>query len=165
MNTIKTILYMGSMHGFFTFYFPYLLASQSQQIFEPGIIRLLAFPLWLTGTSILIRCSIDIVSRGRGTPAHLDPPRRLIVNGFYRLVRNPIYLGALLVQLGFIAWFGSGLLIAYFIFFMIAFHLMILLIEEPILKNTFGREYEDYMNRVPRWIPHFRTCSSGLSFH
>lgn len=156
MNTLKTILYMGSMHGFFTFYFPCLLASQSKQIFDAGIFRLLAFPLWFLGIYIIIHCSIDVIRRGKGTPAHLDPPKRLIVNGLYRRVRNPIYLGALLVHLGYITWFGSRLLIAYFIFFIIAFHLLILLIEEPILKHTFGKEYEDYMNSVPRWIPRFK---------
>jgi protein-S-isoprenylcysteine O-methyltransferase Ste14 len=71
-------------------------------------------------------------------------------------VRNPIYLGALLVQLGYILWFGSGLLIAYFIFFIMAFHMLIVLIEEPVLKSTFGSRYEEYRNHVPRWIPRFR---------
>jgi len=156
MNTIKTVLYMGSMHGCFTFYFPYLIASHSDRIFDAGVFRLLAFSLLLLGAFTIIRCSLDIVSRGRGTPAHLDPPRRLLVNGLYRHVRNPIYLGALLVQLAYILWFGSGLLIAYFMVFAVAFHMLILLIEEPILRNTFGREYEDYMNTVPRWIPRVR---------
>lgn len=141
MNTLKTILYMGSMYGFFTFYFPYLLASQSQRIFAPGMVRLLAFPLWFLGMCLLLRCSVDIVHPGEGTPAHLFPPQRLIVNGFYSHVRNPIYLGALLVQLGYIVWFGSGLLIAYFILFAIAFHLLVFLLEEPVLKNIFGKEY------------------------
>ena len=156
MNTFKTILYMGTMHGFFTFYIPYFIASYSKSILDAGIFRLLAFPFWFTGVYIIIRCSIDMVRRGLGTPAHLDPPKRLILNGFYRRVRNPIYLGALSVQLGHILWFGSKLLIAYFFLFVIGYHLLVLLIEEPILKSTFGREYEDYINRVPRWIPRFK---------
>ena len=153
MNTLKTILYMGSLHGFFTFYLPWQLALHDKQSFDTGIFHFIALPLWVTGALVIVRCSMDIVRRGRGTPAHLDPPKTLIVNGLYRHVRNPIYLGALLVQLGYIAWFGSIWLIAYFLFFILAFHLLIVLIEEPVLKNTFGGEYEEYRNHIPRWLP------------
>ena len=156
MNTVKTILYMGTMHGFFTFYVPYFIASHSKLVFNPGLFRLLALPFWIAGTYILLRCSIDMIRRGQGTPAHLDPPKRLVINGLYRRVRNPIYLGALSTHLGYILWFGSGPLIAYFICFVIAYHLLVLFIEEPILKSTFGKEYEDYRKSVPRWIPRFR---------
>ena len=153
MNTLKTLLYMGSLHGFFTFYFPYQLASIDKPIFEFYILRYLAFPLWLIGTLIIIWCSIDIIRKGRGTPAHVDPPKILIVNGLYRHVRNPIYLGALLVQLGYIVWFGSGLMMIYFLLFVFAFHILIVFIEEPILRNTFGAAYDEYVKSVPRWIP------------
>ena len=153
MNTIKTLLYMGIMHGFFTFYIPYFIASHSKSSFDAGVFRLLALPFWLTGIYILIHCSIDMIRRGQGTPAHLDPPKQLVITGLYRHVRNPIYLGALSVHLGSIVWFGSGLLIAYFICFVIVYYLLVLFIEEPILKSTFGKEYEDYRKSVPRWIP------------
>lgn len=153
MNIIKTLLYMGSLHGFFTFYLPYQIASIDKPAFELGIFRCLALPLWLTGTLIIIWCSVDIILKGRGTPAHLDPPKILIINGLYRHVRNPIYLGALLVQLGYIVWFVSALMIIYFIFFVLAFHILIVFIEEPILGNTFGVAYDEYRKNVPRWIP------------
>jgi len=156
MNTLKTLLYMGTLHGFFTFYLPYQIASIDKPAFELGIFRYLAFPLWLTGTLIIVWCSIDIIRKGRGTPAHLDPPKTLIVNGLYRHVRNPIYLGALLIQLGYIVWFGSPLLIVYFLLFALAFHIMIVFIEEPILRNTFGTDYDEYAKSVPRWIPRLR---------
>ena len=94
-----------------------------------------------------------MIRRGQGTPAHLDPPKRLVINGLYRHVRNPIYLGALSVHLGTILWFGSGLLIIYFLLFVLGYYLLVLFIEEPILKSTFGREYEAYMKSVPRWLP------------
>ena len=153
MNTLKTVLYMGSTHGFLTFYVPYFIGSHSKMVFDAGIFRLLALPLWITGTFIIIRCSIDMIRRGQGTPAHLDPPKRLVINGLYRHVRNPIYLGALSVHLGTILWFGSGLLIIYCLLFVLGYYLLVLFIEEPILKSTFGREYEAYMKSVPRWLP------------
>ena len=153
MNIIKTLLYMGSLHGLFTFYLPYQLSLANNLLFEFGIFHYLAFPLWSTGTLIIIRCSVDIIRKGHGTPSHVDPPKILIINGLYYYVRNPIYLGALLVQLGYIVWFGSGLMTIYFLFFILAFHILIVFIEEPILRNTFGAAYDEYTKSVPRWIP------------
>ena len=160
MNTFKTILYMGIMHGLFTFYLPYQLASFDNHLFDLGTFRYLAFPLWLIGALTIIWCSIDIIRRGRGTPAHFDPPKELVITGLYCYVRNPVYLGALLVQLGYILWFGSGLLISYFVFFVLAYHILIVFIEEPVLRNTFGAAYYEYVKKVPRWIPQIRLKSS-----
>jgi len=79
-----------------------------------------------------------------------------MMNGLYRYVRNPIYLGALFVQLGYIVWFGSGIMISYFLFFAFAYHILIMFVEEPILRNQFGTAYDEYSRNVPRWIPRFR---------
>jgi len=160
MNTLKTLLYMGSLHGFFTFYFPYQLSMADKSLFEFGVFRYLALPLWLIGTLIIIWCSIEIIHKGRGTPAHIDPPKILIVNGLYRYVRNPIYLGALLIQLGYIVWFSSGLMMIYFLLFVFAFHILIVFIEEPILRITFGTAYDEYVKSVPRWIPRFKLANT-----
>ncbi len=153
MNTLKTILYMGIMHGFFTFYFPYQLTSRDKPLFDIGIFSFLAIPLWSIGTLIIVWCSIDIVRRGYGTPAHLDPPKILIINGLYRHVRNPIYFGALLVLFGYMLWFASAWIMLYTAFAFAGFHFLIIAIEEPILKNTFGMDYDEYLKHVPRWIP------------
>lgn len=156
MNAIKTLLYMGSMHGFFTYYFPWQIASHDPGTVNIGLLRWLAVPLWSIGTLIILRCSIDIIRRGRGTPAHLDPPKTLLVTGPYRYVRNPIYLGSLSVHLGTILWFGSLLLIPYVLFFVVAYHILIVFFEEPVLHKMFGAVYEEYVKEVPRWIPKLR---------
>jgi len=157
MNSLKTLLYMGTLHGFFTFYFPYQLALADKSFFEIGVYRYFAFPLWLTGTLIIIRCSIDIIRRGRGTPAHLDPPKELVITGLYRHVRNPIYFGAVLVHVGTILWFASALMILYTVLFIFSFHILIVLFEEPVLRHTFGAAYEEYCQRVPRWVPRLKS--------
>lgn len=153
VNSIKTFLYMGSMHGFFTFYAPFQLATWSSPLFDLGGLRYMAVPLWIIGAWIIIRCSVDIIRRGHGTPAHMDPPKRLIITGLYRHVRNPIYFGALLALTGHILWSGSGWVIAYFLCYVIAFHILIVVFEEPALTTIFGEEYKEYLERVPRWIP------------
>jgi protein-S-isoprenylcysteine O-methyltransferase Ste14 len=155
MNTLKTILYMGSLHGFFTFYVPFWLATRSASLFDLGILRYAAFPLWIFGAWMMIHCCKDMIRRGRGTPAHMAPPKEFITTGFYRHIRNPIYLGALLVLVGHILWSGSGLVILYFLCYVIAFHILITVFEEPVLRNRFGMAYEEYLKQVPRWIPRF----------
>ena len=99
----------------------------------------------------------DFIRKGRGTPAFVDPPRELVVTGLYRYVRNPIYLGALLVHLGTILWFASRLMILYCLSFATAFHVLVVLVEEPVLRQTFGAAYEDYCRRVGRWLPQLRS--------
>lgn len=153
MNTLKTILYMGVMHGFFTVYLPVQLASHDRSFADFAWFKYFAVLFWLLGAWIIVHCSAEIIRRGRGTPAHLDPPKQLLIAGIYRHVRNPIYLGALIVQVGYIFWFGSALAILYAFLFFIAFHILIIVVEEPILRNTFGADYEDYQKRVPRWVP------------
>src|SRR5215204_4903428 len=155
MNTLKTLLYMGIMHGFFTYYFPYQLTLANTSLFESGIFRYFAIPLWLIGTLIIIWCSIDIIRKGRGTPAHLDPPKELVVTGLYRYVRNPIYVGAMLILFGYILWSTSTWMMLYSALALSAFNFLIIVIEEPILKNTFGMAYTEYTQHVPRWIPKF----------
>jgi protein-S-isoprenylcysteine O-methyltransferase Ste14 len=153
MNTLKTILYMGGMHGFFTVYFPVQLASHDEPFADFAWFKYSAVLFWLLGAWIIVHCSMDIIRRGGGTPAHLDPPKQLLIAGIYRHIRNPIYLGALIVQVGYIFWFGSALAILYAFLFFLAFHFLIIAVEEPILKSTFGADYEEYQKKVPRWVP------------
>jgi len=141
------------MHGFFTYYVPYQIASRDFLIFNTGFFAYFSIPFFIIGTGIIIWCSVDMIQKGKGTPAHLDPPKKLIVNGLYHYTRNPIYVGAMCVLLGHILFFGSGLVIIYFFLFLLAYQILITLIEEPILRNTFGQEYEEYCKKVPRWIP------------
>lgn len=150
---------MGFMHGLFTFFIPYQLAVFDRSIFNFGLFRYVAFLLWAIGIYTIIWCSIEFINRGRGTPAHIDPPKVLVINGLYKYVRNPIYVGALLIQIGYIIWFASRLASLYFLLFFLAFYILVVFIEEPILKNTFGTVYDEYIKRVPRWIPRINKVS------
>jgi protein-S-isoprenylcysteine O-methyltransferase Ste14 len=152
-DAIKTVVYMEVMHGFLTFYFPLQLAVRDTAFFHSGILRYPAVLFWVLGTAIIVQCSVDLIRRGGGTPAHFDPPKQLVLSGIYRHVRNPIYLGAVIVQIGYILWFGSVAAILYTLLYILAFHILIIFIEEPILKNSFGSAYEEYQKRVPRWVP------------
>lgn len=90
---------------------------------------------------------------GRGTPAPWDPPRRLVVEGPYRHVRNPMIAAVLAVLLGEAALFGSSWLLIWTSIVAVVNHLYFLLHEEPRLERRFGEEYRDYKRNVPRWLP------------
>jgi len=92
---------------------------------------------------------------GLGTPAPIAPPNKLGVEGLHRYVRNPMYIGVLLMVLGQAVLFRSMTLLRYAAGFWLAAHLFVLLYEEPALDRKFGEEYRTYRQRVPRWIPRF----------
>jgi protein-S-isoprenylcysteine O-methyltransferase Ste14 len=93
---------------------------------------------------------------GLGTPAPIAPPERLIVTGFYRYVRNPMYVGVVAAVLGQSLLFGNAALFAYGAAGWLFFHAFVTLHEEPTLRRRFGAEYETYCRNVPRWIPRLR---------
>ena len=108
------------------------------------------------GGVILLWSFWNFLVQGRGTPAPVDPPKKLVATGFYRYVRNPMYIGVLLTLIGHFLWFGFWFLLAYTALAFLATHLFVTLYEEPTLKRKFGASYENYLKSIPRWIPHFR---------
>jgi protein-S-isoprenylcysteine O-methyltransferase Ste14 len=90
---------------------------------------------------------------GGGTPGPWNAPRRVVAAGPYRWVRNPIYLGAMLVVLGEAWLFLSPALLAYAAALALGFHLVVVGYEEPRLRRTFGDRYFQYVREVPRWLP------------
>ncbi|HLE92356.1 MAG TPA: isoprenylcysteine carboxylmethyltransferase family protein [Anaerolineales bacterium] len=155
MTVIKSLFFLILVPGLLLAYFPYSIAATDTELFEPSILSNLAFPLWLMGAAMMLWCFWNFTFNGKGTPAPIDPPKELVVTGFYRYVRNPMYVAGIIALTGWILWSPSlALIVAPFLFF-IAAHLFVVSYEEPTLKKKFGAAYEDYLNRVPRWIPHF----------
>jgi len=109
------------------------------------------------GFAVALRCVWDFGRTGRGTPAPIAPPKRLVVVGFYRYVRNPMYLGFFVGWIGLWVVFGradmGAILVALAVVVGVA--LFVQLYEEPTLRATFGDEYGTFCSNVPRWIPRF----------
>ena len=105
------------------------------------------------GAAIYFACQWDFAVFGRGTPAPIDEPRKFVSRGLYRHVRNPMYLGVLTTIVGWATLFRTTALLWYALGVAIAFHLFVLLYEEPHLKRVFGHEYEEYCAQVNRWMP------------
>src|SRR5436190_23748569 len=107
----------------------------------------------MIGTALALWCVFTFVFIGKGTPAPFDPPRKLVIRGPYRFVRNPMYIGAGMTLAGAALFYQSLPLLGYTALFFLATHLFVVLYEEPTLRRTFGDEYEAYCDRVKRWIP------------
>src|SRR5208283_1846755 len=90
------------------------------------------------GAAIAVWCVVTFVWIGKGTPAPFDPPRRLVVRGPYRFVRNPMYIGGALALAGAVLFYHSLFLLAYVCIFLLAACLFVLFYEEPTLRRTFG---------------------------
>lgn len=114
---------------------------------------------WAGGTLVLLGflpmlSSLHrFVFRGRGTAAPFDPPKELVVDGPYRYVRNPMYLGCAVSLVGVTAYHASPWPLAVLGVFLVWAHLFVRHFEEPRLRRTFGHAYHDYCARVPRWLP------------
>jgi protein-S-isoprenylcysteine O-methyltransferase Ste14 len=110
------------------------------------------------GFAVALRCIWDFGRTGHGTPAPFAPPKKLVVAGFYRYVRNPMYLGFLVGWTGLWVIFGRANLVAIEVACAAALGvaLFVLLYEEPTLRKMFGAEYEEYCKNVRRWVPRLR---------
>jgi protein-S-isoprenylcysteine O-methyltransferase Ste14 len=134
---------------------PYWILSRRPPALVPPAQKLAGLLLIAVGLACLLWCFRDFVVRGRGTPAPYDPPKKLVTMGLYRFVRNPMYIALVTVLAGEALFFGARSLGIYAAFAWLAFHLRVLLFEEPRLRELFGAEYEAYRTAVPRWIPRF----------
>jgi protein-S-isoprenylcysteine O-methyltransferase Ste14 len=90
---------------------------------------------------------------GRGTLAPWDPTERLVVEGPYRHVRNPMITAVLAVLLGEALLFGSLAILLFAAGFLVVNWAWFALVEEPGLERRFGDEYRAYRAAVPRWLP------------
>ena len=92
--------------------------------------------------------------RTKGTPIPFNPPPKLVVNGLYRVVRNPMHLGWTVTLIGLALLMQSFTLLVIFIPLFILVHVVYLKsIEEKELEKKFGQAYLDYRRRVPMFIP------------
>lgn len=155
MVLLKTIIFTIIVPGTVLVWAPYLLLSSSSVSSPPDIAGLRYFgviPI-LLGAAIILWCAWDFTFAGKGTPAPMDPPKRLVVRGLYRYVRNPMYIGVLSAITGEALLFQSLALIEYAAVVFVFTYLFVIFYEEPTLRRKFGESYKNYCREVPRWIP------------
>jgi len=124
---------------------PPLLGSELTRAFGAVLI--------VAGIPGIVDSFVRFAREGLGTPAPIAPTRHLVVRGFYRYVRNPIYVGVVAVIAGQAIVFADWGVLLYAALVWLACHLFVVAYEEPTLRRTFGAEYEAFRAQVPRWIP------------
>ncbi len=152
---IRAVTYASLFIGFLLVFLPARVLSWSGVTPIPmiGVWQVLGMTVAGVGAAIALWCILTFVMLGKGTPAPFDPPRRLVVRGPYRFVRNPMYLGAVLALAGAALSYKSIPLLSYAGLFGLITHVFVVCYEEPTLRQTFGNDYEVYCGRVGRWWP------------
>jgi protein-S-isoprenylcysteine O-methyltransferase Ste14 len=117
--------------------------------------------LMVLGAILVLACAGVFISRGRGTPAIFDAPRVFVANGPYRYVRNPMYIGGLVLLLGFGLYERSISILFMTVLLFPLFHLFVRFYEEPTLTRKFGSSYQEYLRKVRRWSPRWRVGEAG----
>jgi protein-S-isoprenylcysteine O-methyltransferase Ste14 len=144
--------------GFFAGYVPWRFFGLGQarfNLYSPADV----LGLWCVGlgTALLAACIVEFAKSGRGTLSPLDPPRRLVVRGLYRYVRNPMYLSVTTIVLGEALLTRSLALGVYWSIWFLGANLFVIGYEEPTLRRRFGASYDEYTQHVGRWLPKLRS--------
>jgi protein-S-isoprenylcysteine O-methyltransferase Ste14 len=119
-------------------------------------LRILGVLIIAAGLPVLLDSFVRFAIQGLGTPAPVAPPQRLVVTGLYRYVRNPMYVAVLLLILGQGLLFGSVQVLEFGLVVWLGFSAFVVLYEEPTLRGKFGKDYDEFCARVPRWIPRLK---------
>jgi protein-S-isoprenylcysteine O-methyltransferase Ste14 len=109
--------------------------------------------LALAGLAVIVNAFFRFVVEGLGTPMPAAPPARLVVGGFYRYVRNPMYVAVFAAIIGQALLFGDPGLLVYVACVAVPVFAFVRWYEEPVLHGKFGADYDSYRAHVPGWWP------------
>jgi len=133
--------------------FMILTSPNHVNLFGLGEFRYFGMLPIVMGIIVYLWCSFAFVFTGKGTPIHTMPPKKFVVKGLYRYIRNPMYLACCLVLTGEILLFQSQGLLIYLLIMFGLFNIRLMVSEEPGLRKRFGDSYIQPCKSVGRWIP------------
>jgi protein-S-isoprenylcysteine O-methyltransferase Ste14 len=151
---IGTAAYFVAAAGTFAVLVPWLVTGWRWHRTLPFwmVARVIGVVLICLGLVPVVHAFVQFARAG-GTPMPLAPTRHLVVTGFHRYVRNPIYLGSLMIFVGEALLLGSRTLLVYTALGWVGAAAFVHWYEEPALTRRFGAEYEAYRRAVPAWRP------------
>lgn len=152
MLALRNTLFFLLVPGVLGILVPRMLAARSHAATPRTAAVLLGALLIAAGVLLLVSCVVQFHRHG-GTPAPVDPPRRLVIRGPYRWTRNPMYVALAAILAGQIVLHPGRALLLYAAIVLVIVSAFVVLYEEPALRARFGAEYDDYVARVPRWLP------------
>lgn len=152
---LGTLLYTLAVPGLMIVLIPYLLLTLRFRLIPMrlGIYHIFGWLLICVGTVLYLWAAWDLTFTGKGTPSPISPPKKLVVRGPYRVMRNPICGGILLILFGEAIYFQEVILIVYSCLIFLSFNRHIRNNEEPMLTKKFGANYRLYCHAIPRWLP------------
>jgi protein-S-isoprenylcysteine O-methyltransferase Ste14 len=127
----------------------------------PPALKIAGAALIAAGAAVLLSAFARFVIEGIGTPAPVAPPEHLVVGGFYRYVRNPMYVAVTSTIVGQAALLGRPELLLYAALFVAAVATFVYAYEQPTLSARFGADYEEYKRNVRAWWPRLRPWNPG----
>jgi protein-S-isoprenylcysteine O-methyltransferase Ste14/predicted DCC family thiol-disulfide oxidoreductase YuxK len=121
-------------------------------------------PVWLVagialftlGSILHLGSNLVMAVYGEGTPMTLDCPRRLVIAGPYRFIRNPMSLASLIQSLGVGLFLGSPFVLLCALLLLLLDEAVLRPYEEADLEQRFGDAYRCYRQRVRCWRPRWR---------
>lgn len=150
-NLFFTFLQPGLVAGLFPYW---ILGNLVTKEFSTPFdwYQYIAITVFLVGLLIMVKCIFQFAFEGRGTLSPADPTKKLVIKGFYRYSRNPMYVGVVLILIGETLFFTSKNLLGYSTIIILCFNLFVILVEEPRLQKDFGSDYVHYCKKVRRWF-------------
>ena len=163
MSLLGSAIFLVIAPGGIGVYVPWLFSRWRFQpaFFGIAAVRVVGGILIGLGAIVVLESFGRFTMQGLGTPAPVMPPKHLVVKGFYRYVRNPMYVAVSSIIFGQALLFGNLQVLEYGVAVAVGFHLFVLGYEEPTLRNTFGAEYDEFCANVPRWVPRFGAWHGG----
>jgi protein-S-isoprenylcysteine O-methyltransferase Ste14 len=140
---------------------PWLLTGWDLRFDWPLAARVVGLVLVVAGVAVLVEAFARFVLEGLGTPSPVAPTERLVVGGWYRYVRNPMYVAVVSAIVGQGLWFGQAVLLGYAAVVWVVVAAFVRAYEEPHLTRQFGDDYRAYRAAVPGWIPRLRRWDPG----
>ena len=136
-------------------YIPYQLLKpySAPELASLSLAQYSSMLLLAIGIAILLKSIWSFAYVGKGTLAPFDETQKLIVVGLYRYVRNPMYVGVMLILLAESWFFWSSTLLSYTGFCFVVANILIIGYEENRLRHKYGDEFRQYCKHVGRWIP------------
>jgi protein-S-isoprenylcysteine O-methyltransferase Ste14 len=162
LNWIRLIIFTILVPGTVAVYIPRRLIAGIDADWQNAALKWTGLAIIIGGIIIYALCALAFLLKGLGTPMIWfakplkflvgEEPKKMVSSGLYKFSRNPMYFGVLLTVLGQALFYQRYILIHYFLFLFILFHLVVIMIEEPHLQKKFGKEYDEYRKKTRRWF-------------
>ena len=156
--SLGTAIFLIVAPGFVAGFVPWWMSrwQSTPAAFDIAGLKIVGIAFIVLGLVVLLNSFARFALQGIGTPAPVLPTRHLVATGFYRHVRNPMYVAVTALVVGQGLLFARIGILLYGAVLWLCFHIFVIVYEEPTLRRTFGASFERYLANVPRWVPRLR---------